>query len=265
MTKLPPLIPQQRFKNRFFSQQTGKKVVFFFLTTLLILPEEAFAMHIMEGFLPVEWASFWTLVVIPFLIYGYRSIKQITDETPKLKLLLALAGAFVFALSALKLPSLAGSSSHPTGIALGAILFGPGPMAIIGTIALLFQALLLGHGGLTTLGANVFSMAVAGPFIAFAIYFVTRKAGFSTLLAVFLAAALADLSTYIVTAFQLAMAFPAESGGILFSFTKFLSVFAITQIPLAIMDGLITATVFHYLKSYRGDDIAHLKLHSKEV
>lgn len=36
-------------------------------------------------------------------------------------------------------------------------------MAVLGTITLLFQALLLAHGGLTTLGANVFSMAIAAP------------------------------------------------------------------------------------------------------
>ena len=63
-------------------------------------------------------------------------------------MLLAFAGAFIFVLSALKLPSVTGSCSHPTGTGLGAILFGPLPMAVMGCIALLFQALLLAHGGL---------------------------------------------------------------------------------------------------------------------
>jgi cobalt/nickel transport system permease protein len=36
-------------------------------------------------------------------------------------------------------------------------------MAILGAIVLLFQALLLAHGGLTTIGANIFSMAIVGP------------------------------------------------------------------------------------------------------
>ena len=66
-------------------------------------------------------------------------------------------------LSALKIPSVTGSCSHPTGTGLGAVLFGPGVMTVLGTIVLLFQALLLAHGGLTTLGANVFSMAIVGP------------------------------------------------------------------------------------------------------
>ena len=69
------------------------------------------------------------------------------------KVLLGLAGGFVFVLSALKIPSVTGSCSHPTGTGLGAIIFGPTTMTVVGLIVLLFQALLLAHGGLTTLGA----------------------------------------------------------------------------------------------------------------
>ena len=77
-----------------------------------------------------------------------------------------MCGAFAFVLSALKIPSITGSCSHPTGVGLGAILFGPMTMAVLGLIVLLFQALLLAHGGLTTLGANTFSMAIAGPIVS---------------------------------------------------------------------------------------------------
>ena len=72
-----------------------------------------------------------------------------------------------FVLSALKIPSVTGSCSHPTGVGLGAILFGPNVMAVLGVIVLLFQAILLAHGGLTTLGANAFSMAIVGPIVSF--------------------------------------------------------------------------------------------------
>ena len=66
-------------------------------------------------------------------------------------MILGLSGAFVFILSALKIPSVTGSSSHPTGVGLGSILFGPLAMSVVGSIVLLFQAVLLAHGGLTTL------------------------------------------------------------------------------------------------------------------
>ncbi|MCH9055289.1 energy-coupling factor ABC transporter permease [Synechococcus sp. PCC 6716] len=142
------------------------------LSCYLILgsPTPVYAMHIMEGFLPVGWAVFWWIVYLPFLFWGLRSLTHITRQHPEAKLLLALAGAFTFVLSALKIPSVTGSCSHPTGTGLGAVLFGPGVMSVLGGLVLLFQALLLAHGGLTTLGANAVSMAVVGPWIAYGIY-----------------------------------------------------------------------------------------------
>jgi len=62
-------------------------------------------MHIMEGFLPLEWCLFWYVVALPVVAYGVIQIKKITDENPESKPLLAVSGAFIFVLSSLKLPS----------------------------------------------------------------------------------------------------------------------------------------------------------------
>jgi cobalt/nickel transport system permease protein len=217
------------------------------------------AMHIAEGFLPVEWAAFWWAVSLPFFLVGLRSLTRITRKNPELKLLLALAGAFTFVLSALKIPSVTGSCSHPTGTGLGAILFGPLTMTVIGSLVLLFQAVLLAHGGLTTLGANVFSMAIVGPLVAYGIYYSVLKTGHQRL-AVFLAATLQDLLTYLVTAFQLALAFPAVQGGFVASFVKFVSIFAITQLPLAISEGLLTVLVWNWLQKHGQQELQTLKV-----
>jgi cobalt/nickel transport system permease protein len=216
------------------------------------------AMHIAEGFLPVQWAVIWWIVALPFFLYGLRSLSLITKENPELKLLLALAGAFTFVLSALKIPSVTGSCSHPTGTGLGAILFGPSVMTVLGGLVLVFQALLLAHGGLTTLGANIFSMAVVGPFVAYGIYNLFKNT--NQKVALFLAAALADLLTYIVTSIQLALAFPAASGGFWTAFLKFMGIFAITQVPLAITEGLLTLLVWNWLQEYNQEELKTLKL-----
>lgn len=217
---------------------------------LCMVPSTAFAMHIMEGFLPPVWAAVWYVAMIPFVVVGLSSIKKLIREDPSNKMLLGFVGAFAFVLSALKLPSVTGSCSHPTGVGLGAILFGPWVMSVIGMIVLLFQALLLAHGGLTTLGANTFSMAIVGPFVSYAIYKFAKKTGASRSAAVFLAAALGDLMTYVATSFQLAIAFPAEVGGFAASFTKFIGIFALTQVPLAISEGLLTVIVVNLLSAY---------------
>ena len=89
-----------------------------------LAPTVSNAMHIMEGFLPVKWAVIWYVLFIPFFVVGLKNITKVVQEHPKKKLLLALCGAFVFVLSALKIPSVTGSCSHPTGVGLAAILFG---------------------------------------------------------------------------------------------------------------------------------------------
>ncbi len=205
-------------------------------------------MHIFEGFLPPGWAIFWFAVTIPFWVIGFRQISKLVKQGRDTMLLLGLAGAYAFVLSALKIPSVTGSSSHPTGTGLGAILFGPFVMSVLGGIVLLFQALLLAHGGLTTLGANAFSMAVVGPLVAYGLW-KGLQGRMPTAWVVFLAAALADWATYVVTSLQLALAYPDPIGGILASFLKFAAIFAVTQIPLAISEGILTVIIFKALQS----------------
>lgn len=223
----------------------------------------AYAMHIAEGFLPMQWAAFWWAVSLPFFLVGLRSLTRITRQNPELKLLLALAGAFTFVLSALKIPSVTGSCSHPTGTGLGTILFGPLTMTVLGTLVLLFQAVLLAHGGITTLGANAFSMAIVGPLVAFVVYKTVMRTGKQTL-AVFLAATLEDLLTYLMTAIQLALAFPAVQGGFIASFFKFAGIFAVTQLPLALSEGLLTVLVWGWLQQYGKQELQTLKLLKQE-
>lgn len=220
--------------------------------------EQVSAMHIMEGYLPLGHSVLWGAVCVPFLVMGIISIRRTVENNRKTLLILVMAGAFTFVLSALKLPSVTGSSSHATGTGLGAILFGPAAMCVIGVIVLMFQALLLAHGGLTTLGANTFSMAVVGPMAAYLIFTLCRKIGTPKPVGIFLAASIGDLLTYIMTAFQLALAHPAETGGFLVSFEEFLGIFAFTQIPLAIVEGILTVAVIKGLETYAKPELTAL-------
>jgi cobalt/nickel transport system permease protein len=148
---------------------------------------------------------------------------------------------------------------------LGAILFGPAAMSVLGSIVLLFQALLLAHGGITTLGANAFSMAVVGPLVAYGIYKLSKRASAPLWLSVFLGAAIGDLMTYVTTSLQLALAFPDSIGGVMASFYKFASIFAVTQIPLAISEGLLTVLVFNLIYNYSKNELIELSVIQEEV
>ncbi len=215
-------------------------------------------MHIAEGFLPPLHAAAWYAVAAPFVVHGARRVVVEVREHPENRLLLGAAGAFTFVLSAIKLPSITGSSSHPTGTGLGAVLFRPPVMAFLCTVVLLFQALLLAHGGLTTLGANVFSMGIVGPWVGYATWRLLRRAG--TGIAIFGAVALADLATYIVTSLQLAVAFPDPASGLIGAVVKFMSVFALTQIPLALAEGFLGVVVFRILTDVARPELIRLKV-----
>ena len=225
------------------------------LFILMFTPHIAHGMHIMEGFLPQKWAIVWGILSLPFLLIGFKKIGTSLNSDKDQKMLLGLVGGFVFVLSALKIPSVTGSCSHPTGVGLGAMLFGPTPMTVIGPIVLLFQALLLAHGGLTTLGANVFSMAIVGPFVSYGIYKALRRKDGNSKFAVFLAATLGNLATYVITSIQLAIAFPDTVGGITTSALKFMSIFALTQIPLAVVEGIVTVMVFNLISQYKKEGV----------
>ena len=66
----------------------------------------------------------------------------------------------------------------------------------------------------------------------------------------FAAAALGDLFTYVVTSFQLGVI----DGGM----ARYLMVFAVTQIPLAIVEGLLTVVVFNVLEKYSKTELETL-------
>ncbi len=216
------------------------------------------AMHIMEGYLPAGYCVAWGVICLPFLIAGFISLRNKVNENRRNLTLIAMSGAFIFVISSLKIPSVTGSCSHMTGTGLGAILFGPSAVSILGIIVLIFQAVLLAHGGLTTLGANTFSMAVAGPLVAFGVYRLCGKLKVNRRFGIFLAAFLGDLFTYCVTSIQLALAYPSESGGVLASTVKFLGVFAPTQLPLAVIEGILTVVIVIGLETYAVPELRSL-------
>jgi len=221
-------------------------------------------MHVMEGFLPSPWWQIWWIIMLPPLVYGIYRLKIVMEENREVLPLLGVSAGFIFVLSALKLPSVTGSCSHPTGTGLSAITFGPWITCVLGTIVLVFQALFLAHGGITTLGANVFSMAIVGPVVGYGVYKGLEKVNSPFFVNVFMAAFLCDMMTYVTTALELSLAFPASYGGFMASFAGFLSIFAITQIPLAIVEGLLFVVIFKYIIQLKPDMLLRLKVITEE-
>ncbi len=86
-------------------------------------------------------------------------------------------------------------------------------------------------------------MAVVGPVVSYGLYKCWTRRRRPREFGVCLRFA-GSLATYVVTSLQLALAFPAEvGGGVAASFAKFAGIFAVTQLPLSAVEGLLTVYV----------------------
>jgi len=206
-------------------------------------------MHIAEGLLPPAHAAAWTLAALPFVVHGTRGVSRALRTAPGSGVALGAAAGFTLVLSSLKLPSVTGSSSHPTGVGLGVALCGPATLAPLTTIVLLFQALLLSHGGITTLGANVFAMGIAGPWVMWSVHALVLRIRPHPSAAIWLGTLAGVLATYATTAAQLALAYAPLAGGFVTAFASFAAVFGLTQVPLALGEATLTLWALRALQA----------------
>jgi cobalt/nickel transport system permease protein len=206
-------------------------------------------MHIADGILTWQWSIAWYIVAIFFVAIGARKIAQTRKANPAYMSILALMGAAVFVISVWHIPvPVTGSSSHPNGTALSAIIIGPLATAAISGIVLFFQVF-LGHGGITSLGANLISLGVVGGFIGIGVYLLLKKLGASVWLAAGVAGFVGDLATYASTALQLAISL--NPGSIGQHWEIYMLGYLPTQIPLAILEFAFTAAAVQYIQIHR--------------
>lgn len=200
-------------------------------------------MHIADGILSIEESILWFALSLPFIGYGIKKIKDRSSFNPSYKPLLAFLSAAVFVISCIPIPiPIAGTCSHPTGTGITAVLTGPFISSVLGTVALLLQAIFLAHGGITTLGANIVSMGIIGSFAGYFSFRILQKLGMKVAIAGFVAGVMADWFTYATTSFQLALSLSGK-GEFFETFIKILIAFIPTQLPLGILEGFITSAV----------------------
>jgi len=222
------------------------------LTLIVTLPQEAHAMHIAEGILPGGWAAFWYAACTPFVAYALiKTGRAAQTGAVTNKPLIGMAGAAVFIISCMPIPiPIVGSCSHPAGTALAAILIGPAYGILAALAALILQALFLSHGGISTLGANVFSMGVVGCLAGYAAYAGLRKAGAPVFAAALVAGVAGDWATYATTALELSLGL-GTGGNVPGLFLTISAAFAPTQLPLGIVEGLMTAFAVRFVMQRR--------------
>jgi cobalt/nickel transport system permease protein len=205
-------------------------------------------MHIAEGILPVRHAAAtWTLAA-PAIAWSLRWAKCKDPDQRRHRLTLAsMSTALVFATTLLPIPvPVAGVTSHLCATPLLALVMGPRAIIFPTFLSLAVQALFLGHGGITTLGANLLTLGVVGPVLAWAIARTLRRLRMPAAPAVFIACAIGELAVYVADAAVLGLAL-STSTPFLRVFTMVLVGFAPVQIPLATLEGTVSAFTLGYL------------------
>ncbi len=118
-------------------------------------------MHIPDGYLsPKTCAAFFAASAPFWYLASRRAGGREGAEGARRMPLLALAGSFTFVIMMFNFPIPGGSSGHIIGSAAVAQLLGPWAAIAALSMTVALQAFLFGDGGVLTLGANAFNMAV---------------------------------------------------------------------------------------------------------
>ena len=125
-------------------------------------------MHIPDGYLSPSTCVALYASSAPFWYVALRRLKRWLST--RLIPLLSVFAAFSFLVMMFNLPLPGGTTGHALGVAIAAIVLGPWASILALSIALLIQALFFGDGGITTLGANCFNMAIVGSLAAYFVY-----------------------------------------------------------------------------------------------
>ncbi|NLL51999.1 MAG: cobalt transporter CbiM [Peptococcaceae bacterium] len=195
-------------------------------------------MHIADGVLsaPVIVASYG--VAIAGMVVAAKGIKD--EEIPKISL---MAGTF-FAVSLISIP-VPPTSVHPLLCGLIGIILGKkAPLAFFP--ALLLQALLFRHGGITSLGANTIMHSIPA-YLSYVLYNklpIKQPAGRGGIIG-----AISVAMTVVILIFLLALTDARFAAGD-FSVVK---IAIVAHVPLMVVEGIVTAFAVQFIDKYKKD------------
>jgi cobalt/nickel transport system permease protein len=213
-------------------------------------------MHIPDGILPASVCAAGYAASVPVAWYSLRKIKKEGDQRENIPKAALLTAAF-FVASWIHIP-VPPTSVHLVlsglmGVVLGYYAF---PAILIG---LFFQAVMFGHGGLTTLGANAIIMGLPA-LIAHHIFQLKNignghermKTGIAGFAAGFMAIgiAVALFLAFLIPNIPADMDADSERAAIL--------TLALTHVPLMAIEGIFTSLVAVFLQRVRPGMLARV-------
>jgi cobalt/nickel transport system permease protein len=208
-------------------------------------------MHLAEGTLPLAHALVYTAVALPAVAWSLRGELDAQRASSPTNILMAGAASLLFAGSLLPLPvPVVGATSHICLTPLIALTLGARRAIWPTFMVLLLQALFFAHGGITTLGVNTLTLGLVGPLVALGCAAALRRVGCSVAVTVAAACVLADLSVYVADAAVLALGL-SEAAAPAQTFAAVIIGFAPVQLPLAILEGIISVVLVRTIAERR--------------
>jgi cobalt/nickel transport system permease protein len=205
------------------------------------------SVHLAEGLLPAPLAAATTALALPLLAWSLRDPWR---AEPSFRARQGLATALCFGCTLLPLPVPGtGLTSHLCAVPALALLLGP--RAVVAPVAavLLVEALLFAHGGLTTWGANLLTLGVIGPVATLAAHRIPWPRSPSPGLRTALACAVGDLAVYASAALLLGASSPSPLRAV----ASVALLLAPVQLPLALLEGVVSAALVQALAGRRPD------------
>src|SRR5579871_1643677 len=125
-------------------------------------------MHIPDGYLSPSTCAVLYAASAPFWYASLRRVKKMFST--RLVPMLSVMAALSFVVMMFNLPLPGGTTGHAVGVGIATIILGPWASILAVSIALGIQAVFFGDGGITTLGANCFNMAIVGSLVTYGAY-----------------------------------------------------------------------------------------------
>lgn len=205
-------------------------------------------MHMADALLSPSVGGAFVAVSAGVLVYSARRVTRESDE--RRVPLMGVLGAFVFAAQMINfaIPG-TGSSGHLGGGLLLAILLGPYAAFLVLSSVLIIQCLFFLDGGVLALGTNIFNLGVWPCFLGVLIYRAAmgnRGSGWRHWLGAVIAVVVCLELGAIGVVLQTVLSGRSE-----LPFGRFAALMAGIHLPIALVEGMVTAAVVQFVRSMR--------------
>ena len=218
-------------------------------------------MHITEGIITGSSAVAYTGAGLAFVGWGASRMKKFICDFPGKKPLLGMGGALIFFISLIPIPAFTGTTTHPCGTPLIAILLGPLIGCALTGVSLLLQAAFFAHGGFSTWGANVIALGVFGCFFGWGAFKFFMKIGLPLWAAGFAGGLIGDVMVYASSGMILGTTL-ANAPNPQFSLAGYLAAiyaaYLPTQLPIAVGEMIVTGMALQYAYRQRPEVLEEL-------